>query len=139
MRRILIAVFCIAGLAAVAFARPRQTEIEVAVGASTGGSATEKTITGYIDEIVIEKPEGATSADITVKAAQPMGNEHTFADKTVSATTLIRPRMKATTADGTEIGTNVLRYMTLSDAWTVAVTNSNPTGVVWRVWIKYED
>jgi hypothetical protein len=137
MRRILIAAICLVAVAAIA--RPRQTVIAVAVGTNSVGSATEKTITGYIDEIVIEKPEGATSADITVKAAQPMGNEHTFADKTVSATTLIRPRMKATTADGTEIGTNVLRYMTLSDAWTVAVTNSDPTGVVWRVWIKYED
>jgi hypothetical protein len=135
----MIAALCIAGLAAVAFARPRQTEMKVAVGVKTGGSATEKTITGYIEEIVVEKPAGATSADITLKVTQPMGNEITLADKTFTATTLIRPRLKATTADGTELGTNAVQYLSLSDVWTLSVTNSNPTGVTWRVWIKYDD
>ena len=140
MRRIMIAALCVLGVVAIAMASPAKKVLRVAVGTLDTGTNTTVYSAGYVEEIVIEKPAGATSADITVKVAQPMGNEITLADKTVTATTLIRPRVAATDAAGTVlVPTNTVRYFSVDDTWTVLVTNSNPTGAVWRVWIKSDD
>ncbi len=141
MRKLLTIGAVVLLAACAAHARPRQIEITAATGTNNAATATEKRITGYIDEIVLELPTGATSAVVAVKVTQPMGNEITLASHTITETTLVRPRLAETTAAGAAGATTnaVNRYLSLSDTWTLTIGSADPTGKVWRAWIKYDD
>ena len=104
-------------------------------------TAASTSISGYIDEIVLESPSGVTSGAVAVVATQPMANTITLVSKTVLTTdVLVRPRLDATDAAGSAVtGDETWRYFSYGDSIAATVTDAEPTGLTWQVWIKYDD
>jgi hypothetical protein len=138
MRKLLI-IAC-AGLAACALADPAHYTFSLATGTNVTATANTTALSGYIDEIVLELPSGATTGILSVTATPVVGSAVTLATKTISATTLIRPRL-----DGTDTGGSALtsdppgRYMSAGDKITATVTAASVTGKTWRVFVKYDN
>ncbi len=140
MRKLLL--FACAALAACAVsAAPKASSpLSVATGTNVAGSVSTTGISGYIDEIVLELPNGALTGTVAVTATPLVGSAVTLASKTITSTSLIRPRL-----DGTDTGGSALtsdppgRYLSVGDKINIAVTAANVTGKTWRVYIKYDD
>ena len=126
-------------VAACAFAEPKTVELSCATGTNTTASATNKTISGYIDEIVLDAPSGVTSGVVSIVATQPMGNTVTLATKTVTADTLIRLRVDGTENTGSALTSDPPgRYLCYGDSIVYTVSAADPTGLTWKAWIKYD-
>jgi hypothetical protein len=127
-----------------ALAAPEQKIIEVATGANGAGQTSDKTVRGYIDQIVLELPAGGVRTGLVSVIATPtIGAAVTLASATITSTTLVRPRFYETSIAGAAVdtaSTNAAswRYMAWGDIITVTVTNANPTNVTWRVGIKQD-
>jgi hypothetical protein len=126
--------------ACAGFAEPDATVLSVATGTNTAGSATDTTISGYIEEIVLELPTGtAVTGTVVVTATPPIGSAITLASKTIAATTLIRPRLDGTGTAGAALTNDPpWRYLSYGDTITAAVSSANRTGLTWRVRMKYD-
>ena len=120
-------------------AAPKSAILSVAVGTNATATATTTAIAGYIDELVLELPTGATTGTVAVVATQPMGNAVTLASKAITADTLVRLGVDFTSTDGTGLTSDEpRRYYSYGDSIT-ATFSVMDTGVTWRVWIKYDD
>ena len=127
-------------VACAALGKPKSETLSFATGTNTTASTTLTTLSGYVDEIVLEAPSGVTSGVVSVVATQPMGNTVTLASKTVTADTLVRVRVDGTDTAGSALTSDPLaRYLSIGDTITATVTAANPTGLTWRVWIKWDD
>lgn len=134
---IILAVVLAAG---VVNGRPQHVTMSAATGTNTTATATDSTLSGYIDEIFLEAPSGVTSGIVSVVATQPLGNTVTLASKAVTADTLVRIRVDGTDTAGSALTSDPPgRYLTHGDTITLTVTAADPTGLTWRVWIKYDD
>lgn len=135
----------IAGLAvcSVAFAADpiRLTTVNVTTGTNDTGTTTIGSIYGYVDEIALKLPTGtAVTGTVTVVATQKSGATVTLASKTITATTIIRPRLDGTTSGGSVNSTNSPdRYLSWADSVACTVTSANTTGLTWTVYIKCTD
>lgn len=127
-------------LAACAYASPMQQVLSVSTGTNNTGSASTTSIAGYIDEIAFVLPSGtAVTGTVTVVATQPMGNTVTLATKEIGATTLIRARLDGDSTAGAALTSDPPgRYLSYGDTITATVTGANTTGLVWKVWLKYD-
>ncbi len=126
--------------AACAWGRPQQATLSLATGTNTTATTSTTAISGYIDEIVMELPTGATTGIVAVTATPTVGAAVTLAGKNLSATQLVRPRLDGTdTAGGALTSDPPGRYMSASDKITATVTAASNTGKTWRVFIKYDD
>lgn len=141
MRKLLTIIGAVVLVAACACAEPRHETISVSTTTNDNGTATATDIAGYIDEIVLETPIGSTSTGtVAVTATPPIGSAVTLASKTISATALVRLRVDGTDTAGSALTNDPPgRYLSYGDTITVAVTSAAPTGLTWRVWIKYDD
>jgi hypothetical protein len=127
-------------LAACAFAVPRSATFTASSGTNFTATSQTLRLVGYVDEIVLELPSGCLTGTVVVTATPEIGSAVTLATKTITSTSLIRPRLDGTTTAGVALdGDPPGRYMSASDAFSVAVTDANATGGVWRVFIKFED
>ena len=127
--------------ACAARADPRNVTFSLATGNTNTATTSTTAISGYIDEIVLELPSGATATGaVAVTATPPIGAALTIASKTISATQLVRPRFDGTGTDGTALTDDPPgRYLSYGDTITATITSADPTGLVWRVRIKYDD
>jgi hypothetical protein len=137
-----IAVFIIAGLVigsvALAAEPIRLTSVDVTTGTNDTGTTTISSIYGYVDEIALKLPTGtAVTGTVAVVATQKSGATVTLASKTITATTIIRPRLDGTTSAGAVNSTNAPdRYLSWGDSVACTVTSANTTGLTWKVYIK---
>ena len=139
MRKLSI-IACVALAACACFAGPMHVTFDLATGTNDTATAGTTAIAGYIDEIVLELPSGATTGIVTVTATPAVGAAVTLASKTISATTLIRPRLDGTDTAGSALTSDPpWRYMTARDTITATVAAASHTGKTWRVFIKYDD
>ena len=130
----------VALLAACAYAAPKAILLTAENGTNATATVSTVAVAGYIDEIVAYGPAVSTGT-FAVVAAQPLANTVTLAGKSaITALTRTRPRFDGTIADGTA-NTNdpPERYLSWGDTITVTWSSAEPTGGVWRVWIKYDD
>ena len=127
-------------LAACAFADPQVTVLSIALGTNTTGSATTSVPAGYIDEIVLDYPAGAVSGIVTATATPAVGQAVTLVSKTAVTNVLFRPRLDGTDTAGAALTSDPpWRYLAYGDLFTFSVSAADPTGVTWRVAIKYDD
>jgi hypothetical protein len=127
-------------MAACAWGRPLTATLSLATGTNTTATTGTTAISGYIDEIVLELPTGATTGIVAVTATPTVGAAVTLAGKNLSATQLVRPRFDGTDTAGTALSSDPPgRYMSASDKITATVTAASNTGKTWRVFIKYDD
>ena len=139
MRR-LCTILMIGLLACVVQAAPKHATISFATGTNTTATAADTSIGGYIDEIVLEAPSGVTSGIVSVVATQPMGNLVVLASNTITADKLVRLGVDFTdTAGAAFTSDQPRRYLSFGDSIAATVTAADPTGLTWRVWIKYDD
>ena len=142
MRKLWIISAAVVATVCAGWAAPEERIIEVATGTNGAGQVTDKSVRGYIDQIVLELPAGGSrTGTVSVVATPTIGSAVTLASATITETTLIRPRVYTTGADGSGVdvsATNAAawRYMAWGDVITVTVTNASPTNVTWRVGIK---
>ena len=126
--------------ACAAYSAPKHVTLSFATGTNTTATASTGSVAGYIDEIVLEAPSGVTSGIVAVVATQPMGNTVTLASKTVTADTLVRLGIDYTDTAGSALTSDPpRRYLSYGDTIAATVTAADPTGLTWRVWIKYDD
>ena len=127
-------------VACAAVAAPRSAMLTIAPTTNDYGTATETTVSGYIDEIVLEAPTGVTSGGVAVVATQVLGNTVTLADKSVTADIVVRLGVDYTDTAGTALtGDPPRRYLSYGDSIAMTLSNALPTGLTWRVWIKYDN
>jgi hypothetical protein len=128
-------------LAVCAYGKPQHATVTVTTGTNDTGTATLTTLSGYVDEIVLELPTGtAVTGTVAVTASPPIGSAVTLASKTIAATALIRPRLDGTDTAGSALTSDPPgRYLSYGDTITATVSSANTTGLTWRVWIKYDD
>ena len=140
MRKLLI-IACAGLMACACLAEPRHVTFSLTTGTNTTATAGTTAISGYIDEIVLELPSGATATGAVAVTATPIvGAAFTLASKTISATQLVRPRFDGTGTDGTALTSDPPgRYMSAGDKLTATVSSADPTGLTWRVFIKFDD
>jgi hypothetical protein len=141
MKRILSILGAAVLLAVCAYGKPQHETITVTTGTNDTGTATLTTLSGYVDEIVLEIPAGtAVTGTVAVTASPPIGSAVTLASKTIAATALIRPRLDGTDTAGSALTSDPPgRYLSYGDTITATVSSANTTGLTWRVWIKYDD
>ena len=124
---------------ATGYGAPKSLTVSLDTGDNASSTSTVTSVSGYIDEIVLEAPSGVTTGVVTVVATQPLGNTVTLASKTVSTDTLVRLRVDGTDSAGTALTNDPPgRYLSYGDSIEVKVAAADPTGLVWRVWIKYD-
>ena len=140
MKRIAL-ITAVALVACVGLTEPQAKSISANTGTNDTVTATDATIAGYIDEIVMVLPTGtAVTGTVAVAVTPPQGSAITLASKTIAATTLVRPRLDATDAAGSAVtGDETWRYLSYGDTFTMTVSAANTTGLTWLVWIKYDD
>ncbi|MFH1604096.1 MAG: hypothetical protein ABIH03_09335 [Pseudomonadota bacterium] len=139
MKRIAL-IMTVALVACVGLAKPKAKIISAATGTNTTATAADTSIVGWIDEIVLEAPTGVTSGIVAVVATQPIGNTVTLASKTVTVDVLVRPGLDFTDTAGSALTSDPpRRYYSYGDSIALTVTAADPTGLTWRVWIKYDD
>lgn len=139
MRKLLV-IACASLMACACLAEPKAKTLTFATGTNTTATATETAIAGYIDEIVLEAPSGVTSGIVTVVATQPMGNTVTLATNTATSDVLVRLRVDGTDNAGSALTSDPPgRYLSFGDSIAATVISADPTGLTWRVWIKYDD
>jgi hypothetical protein len=127
-------------MACACLAGPQHVTFNLATGTNDTATTTTTAISGYIDEIVLELPAGATSGVVSVTATPVVGAAVTLASKTITATQLVRPRLDGTDTAGTALTSDPpWRYMSAGDKITASVASASHTGKTWRVYIKYDD
>lgn len=138
-----LSVVCAAYLVAACavHAAPQYVTLSIASGTNIAGTATSSAIAGWIDEVILELPSGATTGTVSVTATPPViGSAVTIASKAISATTTIRPRFDGTTSAGVANTSDPPeRYMAFGDLITATLSVASHTGKTWRVTIKYDD
>ena len=139
MRKLLI-IACAGLMACACLAEPRHVTFSLATGTNDTATAGTTAISGYIDEIVLELPAGATSGAVSLTATPVVGAAVTLASKTISATQLVRPRLDGTDTAGTALTSDPPgRYMSAGDKLTALVASASHTGLTWRVFVKFDD
>jgi len=129
-------------VASCALARMDSVTVSVATGAATTGTGTT-TIDGYVEAIVLDVPAGTVTGTYTVAWSPP---ESTVAAVTIgsgsaiTADTWIRPRIDATTTDGTANTSDPpVRYAIPNNGViTVTITNASATNLTWKTLVIYE-
>ena len=141
MRAIVVAGFVLAALATTVSAQGHAQIYPVSTGTNNAGSATVSNMRGYVDQIVLALPSGATSALVRVGATNSFGGPITWlATNTVTATKAFRPRIDGTDAAGAALTSDPPgRYFAWGDDIKVWVTSASPTGKVWSVKITVSD
>jgi len=140
MRKQLIIGAAVAMLAACACAMPQSITLSAACGVNSAGTSQVVRVSGYVDEIVLELPSGCLTGTVVVTATPIVGAAVTLATKTITATSLIRPRL-----DGTDTGGSALssdppgRFLSALDAFVATVSDANAKNGTWRVFIKFDD
>ncbi len=127
-------------LALPALAAPRITFLSLSTGTNDTATTSTTAISGYLDEIVLELPSGAVTGTVAVTATPIIGAAVTVASRGISATHLVRPRFDGTDTAGTALTNDPPgRYMIAADKITITVSGASPTGLTWRVGIKWDD
>ena len=140
MRKQLIIGAAVAMLAACATAMPQSITLSAASGTNLTATSQSVRISGYVDEIVLELPSGCLTGTVVVTATPIVGSAATLATKTITATSLIRPRIDGTTTAGVANTSDAPdRFMSALDSFVANVTDANATGGTWRVFIKFDD
>jgi hypothetical protein len=130
----------VAVMAACAMADPRTATLSAATGTNTTATSNTLRIEGYVDEIILELPSGATSGRVSVAAQPLIGGAVVIATNTLSVTTRIRPRIDGTDTTGSGLTSDPPdRYLSCGDAFTATVTGADVTGKTWRVSVRFDD
>lgn len=137
--RWLILCGCVA--AGLCVAAPRSALLSLPTGLASSITGTTTAVSGYIDEIILELPAGATTGTVAITATPVVGtNAVTLASLGIDATKLIRPRLDGTDTAGTALGSDPPgRYMSAGDNIAVVISDASSTGLTWRVLVKYDD
>jgi hypothetical protein len=140
MKRKLFIIGAAAMVAACAFSAPQSVTLSAASGTNVTATSQSVRLTGYVDEIVLELPSGCLTGTVVVTATPDVGAAVTLATKTITATTLVRPRLDGTTTAAVALDSDPpSRYLSVRDTFVANVTAANATGGTWRCFVKFDD
>lgn len=144
MRRLLTIVAAFAVASIMVYARPQAKVINIALGTATGGTNTQENVRGYVDQIDVSSTGGAVSGPTgqVAVAYDPidtsMANVN-LATNAVADTQVFRPGVDMTDVIGADLtGDPPTRHLLVGDDVDATVVGS-PTGVTWKITIKFDD
>jgi hypothetical protein len=141
MRVIVVAGFVLAALATTVSAQGHAQVYTVSTGTNSAGSTTVSNMRGYVEEVVLALPAGATTALVRVGATNTIGGPMVWlATNLLTATKTFYPRFDSTDAAGVALTSDPpQRFFAWGNDLKVFVSSANPTGKVWKVNIKVSD